>query len=173
MQRHLVLGALTALLLVGCGDPEDEQPSAPPSYYAEVADVTAALDEANSAADAELHEALETARESEMGDLFARVTDEAAARHETALAEIEALEPPASAEDAHAALLETSREIVAQDRVAAGEMAGLDADALGARETPAAYLEAEAAADAACADLQQLAGQAGADVELCVGLYAP
>ncbi len=172
MQRHLVLGAVTTLLLVGCGDSEDE-PSEPPSYYAEVAEVTAALDEANTAADADLHAELESAREGEMGDLFARVTDEAAARHETALAEIEALEPPASAEAAHAALLETSRELVAQDRVAAGEMAGLNADELGARETPAAYLEAEAAADAACVDLQELADQAGADVELCVGLYAP
>ena len=31
----------------------------------------------------------------------------------------------------------------------------------------------EAAVDAACADLQQLADAAGAEVDLCVGLFAP
>jgi len=172
MLRHLVVGALAALLLVGCGDPDDP-PAEPPSYYAELADVTAELDEANSSADADLHTTLETTREGDMGDVFARVTEEAAARHEGAIAEMAALEPPPSVEGAHAALLESSGDLVAQDRAAAQQMAGLGAGALGAREPSAVYLETEAAADAACADLQQLADRAGAAVDLCVGLYAP
>jgi NADH dehydrogenase/NADH:ubiquinone oxidoreductase subunit G len=172
MQRHLVVGAVTALLVVGCGE-RDDPPEEPPSYFSELAAVTAALDEANSSADADLHAALETTRERDVGDLFARVTAEAATRHEAAIAEMAALDPPSSVTDAHAVLLETSGELVAQDRSAAQEMAGMDAEALGAREVPAAYREAEAAADAACADLQRLADRAGADVDLCVGLYAP
>lgn len=135
--------------------------------------MTAPLDEANSSADADLHASLETTPARDVGDLFARVTEEAAVRHEAAIADMAALEPPTSVAGAHTALLETSAEMVAQDRVAAQEMAGLDADALGARQQSAAYLEAEAAVDAACADLQQLADRAGSVVELCVGRYAP
>lgn len=43
MQRQLVVGAATVLLLVGCGDPDDP-PDEPPSYYSGLAAVTTALD---------------------------------------------------------------------------------------------------------------------------------
>jgi hypothetical protein len=100
------------------------------------------------------------------------VTQEGAARHEAMIDDLESLAPPEDIADAHADLVATSRAIAAQDRIVASELAGLTADELGARQPSADYLQAEADVDAACAALQELADEAGADVDLCVGLYA-
>jgi hypothetical protein len=56
-----------------------EEPEAPPTYYAGLADLTQRLDEDNTAADGALHEELESAAPDEMGDLFSRVTIDGAA----------------------------------------------------------------------------------------------
>ena len=161
------------LLLSGCGGADPgAAPSEAPAYFTQVAELTAELDAENTAADAELHETLADTPDDAVGDLFAQVTEDGAARHEAMIDELELLTPPAEVADAHATLVATSRAIAAQDRIVAGELAGLTADELGERQTSAEYLQAEAEVDGACAALQELADEAGAEVDLCVGLYA-
>ena len=164
---------LPLVLLAGCGSADPAAaPNDAPAYFTQVADLTAELDAENTAADAELHDTLAGTPDDAVGDLFAQVTEEGAARHEAMIDELELLTPPDEVADAHAALVTTSRAIAAQDRIVAGELAGLTADELGERETSTDYLKAEADVDGACATLQGLADDAGAEVDLCVGLYA-
>jgi hypothetical protein len=171
--KRLALALLTVLLLAGCaGAGPDAAPTQAPAYFTQVAELTDELDAQNTAADGQLHETLADTPDDEVGNVFSQVTEEGAARHEAMIDDLELLTPPDDVADAHADLVATSRAIAAQDRVVAAELAGLTADELGARQTSADYLQAESEVDAACAALQDLADEAGADVDICVGLYA-
>ena len=183
----LLPAALTAVALLGSacsegGRPEQERAgessapssaSTPPPYYAEVAAFTADLDAENTAVDEEMNDTIATTPPRAVGDLFARVTRESADRLDERLADLEALEPPADAAAVHDDLVAASAVLAEESRAYAGALAGVHADDLGSVGAPDSFVEAEAAVDAACADLQQLADAAGAEVDLCVGLFAP
>lgn len=165
-------GALLLLpALLGCGG--TEEPEAPSTYYADLAEITQRLDDENTAADGALHEELEGASPEEVGDLFSRVTMEGADRLEAVLDEVSSLSAPEEARAAHRELIEASVAMAAEDRVTAEAMAGLSSDELGGLAPRPAYVAAEERVDQACAELQDLADAGGADVELCVGMFAP
>ncbi len=170
--KRVALALLVVPLLAGCASAVPDPAPEAPAYFTQVAELTAELDAQNTAADGELHETLADTPDDEVGNVFAEVTEDGAARHEAMIGDLELLTPPDDVADAHAELVATSRAIAAQDRIVAAELAGLTADELGARQPSADYLQAEAEVDAACATLQELADEAGADVDICVGLYA-
>ncbi len=183
----LLPAALSAIVLLGSacagdGPPEQERaddsssPSssqAPAPYYADVAAFTAALDAENTAVDDEMNDALATTPPRAVGDLFARVTRESADRLDERLADLEALEPPAEATGVHDDLVAASAALAEESRVYAGTLVGVHGDDLGSVETPDSFVTAEEAVDDACAELQAIADAAGAEVDLCVGLFAP
>ena len=183
----LLPAALTAVALLGSacsgdGRPEQEradEPSAasstptPPPYYAEVAAFTAALDAENTAVDEEMNDAIATTPPRAVGDLFARVTRESADRLDERLADLEALDPPADAAAVHDDLVAASATLAEESRAYAGALAGVHGDDLGSVEAPDSFVAAEEAVDDVCAELQALADAAGAEVALCVGLFAP
>ena len=165
-------GAMLLLpALLACGG--TEEPDAPPTYYADLAELTQRLDDDNTEADGALHEELEGASPDEMGDLFSRVTIEGADRLDAMLDEVSSLSAPDEAREAYQELIDASVAMVAEDRVTAEAMAGLSSDELGGLEPRPAYVAAEERVDQACVALQDLADAAGADVELCVGMFAP
>jgi hypothetical protein len=182
MVRLAVTMTALALLLAGCspGDGEDapeatqstQSTPAAPAYFADVAAWTAAIDEENTAADNEMNDAIATTPPRAIGDRFALVTRESAARLDDRLTELEALEPPADAAGAHEALLTASRALAEESRGFAARLEGVHGDDLGGVEAPASFTEAEFAVDTACESLQTRADEAGADVDLCVGLFA-
>ena len=158
------------------GPPNRLAPSsgpAPAPYYAEVAAFTASLDRENTALDEEMNDAIATTAPRAVGDLFARVTRESADRLDERLVDLDALDPPAEAADVHSALVAASATLAEESRTYAGALAGVHADDLGSVEAPDSFVAAEAAVDDACAQLQALADSAGAEVDLCVGLFAP
>jgi hypothetical protein len=165
-------GGLLLLLpaLAACGGTEEPPP---PPYYAELAALTQRLDAENTAADEALGAELEDARPAEVGDLFSRVTVEGADRLDAVLDEVAALEPPQEAEPAHDELLHASALMASEDRATAGHLVGLSQDELGDLAVRPDYLAAEERVDRACAAMQVLADDAGADVTLCVGMFAP
>ena len=179
MARRAVTLMVLALLVAGCsagdGDdaPEATEPTpTPPAYYADVAAWTAAIDEENTAADNEMNDAIATTPPRGIGDLFAVVTRESADRLDDRLTDLDALEPPTEAAGAHEALLAASRALAEESRGYADLLEGVHGDDLGGVEAPASFTEAEFAVDTACEDLQTRADEAGADVDLCVGLFA-
>ncbi len=180
----LLPAALSAIVLLGSacsgdGPPEQERAddpttSADPSpYYADVAAFTAALDAENTAIDDDMNDAIATTPPRDVGDLFARVTRESADRLDERLADLEALDPPPEASGVHDDLVASSAALAEESRAYAGALAGVHGDDLGSVEAPDSFVAAEAAVDEACAELQALADSAGAEVDLCVGLFAP
>jgi len=173
--HRLCLAVLLAPALVACGDPEDDDsPKAadPPAYYTDLAELTAAMDQENTAADQELNDSLPTTDQAEIGDLFSRATEESADRLEATLEEMAELTPPESADGAHEEFLAATRAELEVSRELAAQLAGLDQSALEALPPLAGQAAAEARTDVACAALQALADAAEADVRLCVGMFA-
>jgi hypothetical protein len=176
MLRRVCLTVLVGCALVACSD--DDGPSEPdkrsePVYYQDLAAITGGLDEKNTAADQALNEAVPTADPAEIGDLFSEATRESADRLEAALVEMAALEPPEVAAAAHEEFLTATTAELELSREFATILAGLDQEAVEALRPPPEQAEIEGRTDAACAALQALADDAGADVELCVGMFAP
>ena len=131
------------------------------------------MDADDSAADQELNDAVPTTDPAELGNLFSAATLASADRLEAAVTELDALAPPAEAVAAHDELVAATRAELEQSRLLAASLAGLDAAELEAHQPPAELAAAEARTDDACAAVQDLADGAGADVELCVGVFAP
>jgi len=185
----LLPAALTAVALLGSscsgdGGPEQEradepsaqssaQSSAPAPYFADLAAFTASLDAENTGVDEEMNDAIATTPPREVGDLFARVTRASADRLDERLADLDALDPPEEAVDVHDDLVAASSALAEESRAYAAALAGVHGDDLDAVEAPESFVAAEEAVDVACAELQALADAAGAEVELCVGLFAP
>ncbi len=169
--RALAGAMLLLPALLACGG--TEEPGAPPTYYADLAELTQQLDDDNTAADGALHDELEGASPDEVGDLFSRVTIEGADRLDALLEEASSLSAPEEAREAHQELIDASTAMAAEDRVTADAMAGLSSDELGGLEPRPAYVAAEERVDQACSALQDLADEAGSDVDLCVGMFAP
>ena len=107
-----------------------------------------------------------------IGDLFAMVTRESADRLDQCLADLDAMEPPEEAAGAHEALVGASRALAEESRGYAALLEGVHGDDLGDVEAPVSFTEAEFAVDTACEDLQTRAAEAGAEVDICVGLFA-
>jgi hypothetical protein len=174
MLRNRWLVAMVAPCLVACGDDGgsgggDGKPSA---YYGQLAGITAEVDEANTAADRELNDAAPTTDPAELGNLFSEATLASADRLEDSLAEMVALTPPDEAESAHEELTAATGAELEQSRSLAEDLAGLDQAGLEAYQPPPGLAVAEARTDAACAVVQDLADAAGAEVEVCVGMFA-
>lgn len=177
MLRRLCLAASLVSVLVACSDDGDDasgtdEPTAS-TYYQDLADLTGGLDEENTAADEELNEAVPTADPAEIGNLFSEATRESAERLEVALDELAALEPPEDAAAAHSELLTATRAELELSREFADTLAGLDQQEVEALSPPPEQPFIEDRTDGACEALQALADSAGADVELCVGMFAP
>ncbi|HET9419877.1 MAG TPA: hypothetical protein VFO49_01985 [Nocardioides sp.] len=175
MLRRLCLVAVLAPALVACGGGDDEgsDDDAGAAYYAELSELTSAMDEANTAVDQELNDALPTTKPGQIGNLFSEATLESAERLEAALDEMAELEPPEDAETAHEELLAATRAELELSRDFAATIAGLDQEAVEALRPPPEQVDIEARTDVACLTLQRLAKRADADVELCVGMFAP
>jgi hypothetical protein len=176
--RLLCLSALLTATLVACGDDDDDGSSGTDeptgsAYYQDLADLTGRLDEENTAADQELNDAVPTADPAEIGNLFSAATLESADRLEAALDEMAALAPPEDAREAHSALLTATRAELELSRAFADTLAGLDQQEIEALSPPPEQPFIETSTDDACAALQTLADSAGADVEPCVGMFAP
>jgi len=169
---------MLASSLVACSDDDGDgsagthEPTGS-AYYQELADLTGGLDEQNTAADEELNEAVPTADPAEIGNLFSEATLESADRLEAALDEMAALEPPEDAVEAHSDLLTATTAELELSRAFADTLAGLDQQEVEALSPPPEQPFIETSTDDACAALQALADSAGADVELCVGMFAP
>jgi len=174
MLRRLCLAALLAPALVACGDGyDDASDDAGAAYYSELAEITTTMDEANTAADQELNDALATTAPADVGTLFSEATLESAERLEAALDEIAALDPPEGAGAAHQELLDASRAELELSREFAATIAGLSQEALDNVQQLPEQVDIELRTDVACLTLQRLAKRADADVELCVGMFAP
>jgi len=177
MLRRLCLTAVLASALVACGDGDDGSPEpkgeSGPAYYQELGDLTGELDQENSAADQVLNDAVATTAPVEIGNLFSDATRESAARLEATLDEMAALEPPEDAQEAHDELLTATKAELDLPLEFADTLAGLDQEGVEALSPPPEQAEIEGRTDAACQALQGLAESAGADVELCVGMFAP
>ena len=169
----LLVGALLAPALISCSGEETPDRSAVPAYFEGLESLTHQLDRDNTEADEELAAELEEAAPRDLGDIFARVTTEAAGRLEGVIAEMGSLTPPEEAVAAHDELVEATSAMVAEDRLTAESLAGLTASELESIDPRPAYRAAEQRVDAACAAVQSLADEAGADVSLCVGMFAP
>ncbi len=165
---------MVAPCLVACGDDGGSSGGnePPPAYYGALADITAEVDEGNTAADQELNVAAPTTDPAELGNLFSDATLASADRLEASLAEMVALTPPDEAASAHEELTAATRSELEQSRALAADLAGLDQAGLEAYQPPAELAAAEARTDAACRTVQELADAAGAEVELCVGMFA-
>ena len=174
MFQNRWLVAMVAPCLVACGEDggSSEGGEPPPAYYGQLAGITAEVDEANTAADQELNDAVPTTDPAELGNLFSDATLASADRLEVALAEMDALTPPDEAAPAHDELTAATRAELEHSRALAADLAGLDQAGLEAYQPPAELAAAEARTDAACGAVQELADAAGAEVELCVGLFA-
>ena len=111
MLRRLWLIALLAPAFVACGDGDDDpaEEDAGSAYYTRLAELTQDMDEANTAADQELNDALPTTEPGQIGNLFSEATRESAERLETTLEEMAELEPPEGAQAAHEELLDATR----------------------------------------------------------------
>lgn len=177
MLKGVCVTALIGPALMACSDSEDsgsaDRVATPPAYYRQLAAVTAAVDDADTAADEELNAAVATTDPTAVGDLFAGATEESADRLEAAVGELARLKPPSEAVEAHQELVDAARAELALSRELAASMAGLSSDELGARSPLPGQARVEARTDAACAVLQGLADAAGAGVRLCVGTFAP
>ena len=175
MLRRLWLIALLASAFVACGDGDDDpsEEDAGSAYYTRLAELTSEMDEANTAADQELNDALPTTEPGQIGNLFSEATRESAERLETTLAEMAELEPPEGAQAAHEELLDATRAELELSREFATTLAGLDQQAVEALQPSPEQVDIEARTDVACVTLQELAEGADTDVELCVGMFAP
>ncbi len=175
MLRRLCLAALLAPALVACSDGEDDaaEDDAAPAYYADLAELTNEMDEADTAADQALNDALPTTKPGQIGNLFSEATLESTERLEATLDEMAALDPPEDAGAAHEELLTATRAELELSREFATTLAGLDQQAVENLRPPPEQVDIEARTDVACLTLQRLAKRANADVELCVGMFAP
>lgn len=172
--RTRMLGVAVLVAAVsGCSGEERPEPSVVPTYYTELESLTHRLDRDNTAADEALGAELEEAAPREVGDIFSKVTLEGADRLAGVVEEMAALTPPEDAAAAHTELVDATSAMVAEDRVTGAALAGLDQDQLASLDPRPAYLAAEERVDAACAAVQAIADDAGADVGLCVGMFAP
>jgi hypothetical protein len=165
---------MVAPCLMACGEDggSGDGDGPPPAYYRQLADITAEVDAANTAADQELNDAVPTTDPAELGNLFSDATLASADRLEASLAEMVALTPPEAAAAAHDELTAATGAELEQSRALGAALAGLDQAGLEAYQPPPELAAAEARTDAACGAVQELAEAAGADVELCVGLFA-
>ena len=165
---------MVAPCLVACGEDggSGDGDGPPPAYYRQLADITAEVDAANTAADQELNDAVPTTDPAELGNLFSDATLASADRLEASLAEMVALTPPEAAAPAHDELTAATGAELEQSRALGTDLAGLDQAGLEAYQPPPELAAAEARTDAACGAVQELAEAAGAEVELCVGLFA-
>ena len=177
MLRRLCLTAVLASAMVACGDGDDgsaePKDESAPAYYQELGDLTGELDQENTAADQALNDAVATTPPAEIGNLFSDATRESAVRLETALDEMAALDPPEDAAAAHEELLTATRAELDLSLEFAENLSGLDQEGVEALSPPPEQAEIEGRTDAACQALQGLAEGAGAEVELCVGMFAP
>jgi hypothetical protein len=173
--RRLCLAALLTPALVACSDGDDDgsEEDAGSAYYTQLAELTNGMDEANTAGDQELNDALPTTKPGQVGNLFSEATLESADRLEATLDEMAGLEPPEGAEAAHEELLAATRAELELSREFAATLAGLDQDAVENLRPPPEQVDIELRTDVACLTLQRLAKRAEADVELCVGMFAP
>ncbi len=176
MLRRLCLTVLVGCALVACSDdgnsPEPDN-AREPGYYQDLAAITGELDEENTAADQELNDAVGTTGPGDIGNLFSEATRESAVRLETTLDEMVALEAPEDAVAAHDELLAATRAELHLSLEFADTLSGLDQEGVEALSPPPEQAEIEGRTDAACQALQDLAESAGADIELCVGMFAP
>ncbi|HWM73219.1 MAG TPA: hypothetical protein VNQ53_05740 [Nocardioides sp.] len=175
MLRRLSLAVLLAPALVACSDGDDgaSEEDAGSAYYVALAELTTEMDEANTAADQELNDALPTTKPGQVGNLFSEATLESADRLEETLDEMAELEPPEDAEAAHEELLTATRAELELSRDLGATLAGLDQQAVEALRPPPEQTDIELRTDVACLTLQRLANKAETDVELCVGMFAP
>ena len=122
---------------------------------------------------APLHDELEGASPDEMGDLFSRVTIEGADRLDVPAGRgVVVVRPGGGARGAPGA----DRRVGRDGGRGPGDGRGhgrAELRQLGGLEPRPAYVAAEERVDRACSALQDLADDAGADLDLCVGMFAP
>ena len=177
MRRSIrMLALVTALVAAGCsnGNGSTDGVSSGDGYFVALESLAQETSAAFEELGTEIGKALEGATsEDEALQALRPGLEEAATLSQSALEELEGLSPPDAAADAHAAFVQSTREGTDVLVRLVEDYGGLTLADVSATLQGEGFVAAQEAQDRACADLQAIADDEGADVDLACGDEGP